>query len=47
VPAATIQRSLFESADELPPGMRYAADVISPAEEQMLLKELPALPFKE
>jgi alkylated DNA repair dioxygenase AlkB len=47
VPAATLQQDLFESADELPSGMRYAPEVISRDEEQALLRELPALPFKE
>jgi alkylated DNA repair dioxygenase AlkB len=47
VPAATIQRNLFETANELPEGMRYAPEVISREEEHTLLRELPALPFKE
>jgi alkylated DNA repair dioxygenase AlkB len=47
VPAATIKNDLFESAADLPEGMRYGTDVISTDEEQALLKELPALPFKE
>ena len=47
MPTATIQKDLFEPAAELPDGMRYAADVLSPVEEQALLQEIPALPFKE
>jgi alkylated DNA repair dioxygenase AlkB len=47
MPAVTIQTDLFESRSELPEGMRYASDVISSDEEQALLKEVPALPFKE
>jgi alkylated DNA repair dioxygenase AlkB len=47
VPGATIQKDLFETASELPDGMRYSADVLSPAEEQALLEQIPALPFKE
>jgi alkylated DNA repair dioxygenase AlkB len=42
-----MQEDLFETASELPEGMRYAPDILSPAEEQALLKEIPALPFKE
>lgn len=45
--ATTIQRNLFEAADELPAGLRYAPEVISREEEQALLEKLPALPFKE
>src|SRR5689334_19409397 len=41
------QRDLFESANELPEGMRYAPELITPAQERALLAELPALPFKE
>jgi len=47
MPAATKQRDLFESADDLPEGMRYAPELIATAEEQALLAELPNLPFKE
>jgi len=41
------QRDLFESVPELPEGMRYAREIVSPGEEQMLLDELRKLPFKE
>jgi len=47
VPAATLQAALFESAPDLPEGMRYRAELISPDEERALLDNLPALPFKE
>ena len=47
MPATTIQRSLFERPDELPEGMRYAREVVSREEEEALLREIPALPFKE
>jgi alkylated DNA repair dioxygenase AlkB len=47
VPAATLQKNLFETASELPAGMRYAPDVLAPHEEQALLEQIPALPFKE
>lgn len=47
MPAATRQRNLFESLNELPQGMRYGLEVISREEEQELLREIPALPFKE
>ena len=47
MPAAIIQKTLFETASELPDGMRYAADVLTPHEEQALLEQIPALPFKE
>ncbi len=44
---ASLQASLFDSVPELPDGMRYAPELISPAEERALLQKLPALPFKE
>jgi alkylated DNA repair dioxygenase AlkB len=44
---ASLQASLFESVPDLPDGMRYAPELISPAEERALLEKLPALPFKE
>jgi alkylated DNA repair dioxygenase AlkB len=47
VPAQTTQRDLFEDVDALPDGMRYAAGLISSAEAQALLAELPRLPFRE
>ncbi len=47
MPTATIQKDLFETAAELPDGMRYAPDVLTPHEEQALLEQIPALPFKE
>ena len=43
----TLQAQLFESAPDLPEGMRYVAELISPDEERALLEVLPALPFKE
>ena len=47
MPTATIQKDLFETASELPAGMRYAPDVLTPHEEQALLEQIPARPFKE
>jgi alkylated DNA repair dioxygenase AlkB len=47
LPARTKQPDLFEQPGALPEGMRYAAALISPAEEQALLAELPRLPFRE
>lgn len=41
------QRDLFEGEIELPQGMRYAAELVSADEEQALLSELRALPFRE
>jgi alkylated DNA repair dioxygenase AlkB len=45
--AARLQTELFESAPDLPEDMRYARELISPAEERALLEKLAALPFKE
>jgi alkylated DNA repair dioxygenase AlkB len=47
VPEATLQAGLFESAPDLPEGMRYVPGLISADEERALLDNLPALPFKE
>jgi alkylated DNA repair dioxygenase AlkB len=47
VPVATKQKELFPAPDDLPEGMQYATDIISANEEQELLRQLPALPFKE
>jgi alkylated DNA repair dioxygenase AlkB len=47
VSTATIQKDPSETETELPEGMRYAPEVLSPAEEKVLLEEIPALPFKE
>jgi alkylated DNA repair dioxygenase AlkB len=47
VPKAIRQKDLFERASELPEGMRYVPEAISPEEEQALLAVLPALAFKE
>src|SRR2546423_3331046 len=47
MPAATLQNDLFERASELPAGIRYAPDLISVEEEQSLLQEFAALPFRE
>jgi alkylated DNA repair dioxygenase AlkB len=44
---ATLQAGLFESAPDLPEGMRYVPGLISADEERALLDNLPALPFKE
>ena len=45
------QADLFEtsteSPHELPEGMRYARELITPEEEQRLVQEMAALPFKE
>jgi len=41
------QSALFESAPELPHGLRYHADFLSPAEEAALLREFGHLPFNE
>lgn len=45
--ATVKQGDLFEREIELPQGMRYAAELIAADEEQELLTELRALPFKE
>ena len=47
MPEATAQAKLFEMAPDLPEGMRYAEELISPDQERTLLEALPALPFKE
>jgi alkylated DNA repair dioxygenase AlkB len=41
------QAKLFDSAPNLPEGMRYAGELISSDEERGLLAALPHLPFKE
>jgi alkylated DNA repair dioxygenase AlkB len=41
------QPDLFQAPARLPAGLRYAADLISAAEEQGLVRELEQLPFKE
>ena len=43
----TAQLSLFEPAPALPPGFRYQADILSPAEECDLLASFADLPFRE
>ena len=43
---AALQADLFESAPQLPEGMRYREDVLTPREERDLLAVLPALPFR-
>jgi alkylated DNA repair dioxygenase AlkB len=43
----TMQEDLFETPSELPEGMRYAPEVLSAGDEQVLLEQIPALPFKE
>jgi alkylated DNA repair dioxygenase AlkB len=45
--SARLQTELFESAPDLPEGMRYVPGLISPGEERALLDKLPGLPFKE
>jgi len=45
--AAALQRDLFNPAPDLPEGLAYASDVLTPAQEQALLAELPRLPFRE
>ena len=40
------QPDLFTAPAGLPEGFRYRADVLSPAEEEALARELEALPFK-
>lgn len=47
MPALTKQRDLFEAADELPEGMRYAPEVITREEEQALVGALSLQPFKD
>ena len=47
MPAHRHQPDLFDAAAELPEGMRYAAGLIGPAEEQALVRELARLPFRE
>ena len=44
---AANQKSLFGDAPDLPDGMRYAPDFISPPEERALHGHLSDLPFKE
>jgi alkylated DNA repair dioxygenase AlkB len=41
------QLDLFTSPRELPEGFRYRPELISPAEERLLLEAIRALPFKE
>ena len=45
--ATALQADLFESAPDLPDGMRYTPALISPGEERGLLKKISHLPFKE
>ncbi len=47
VAALAKQRDLFETADNLPEGMRYTPDLITADAEQALLRELSGQPFKE
>ena len=47
MPEATSQAKLFETAPNLPEGMRYAGELISPDEERVVVEVLPALRFKE
>ena len=41
------QADLFDRPGELPAGMRYASELISPGEERALVEELARLPFRE
>jgi alkylated DNA repair dioxygenase AlkB len=47
VPALNHQPDLFDAATALPEGMRYAPGLITADEEQMLVRELARLPFRE
>lgn len=47
VPNNARQKDLLESGADRPEGLRYASQVISAAEEQALLEQMPALPFRE
>jgi alkylated DNA repair dioxygenase AlkB len=47
VSALTRQKDLFGPASELPEGMRYVGELISPGEELLLLEQMAVLPFKE
>ncbi len=47
MPETILQADLFERVPDLPEGMRYAPELISPSDERALLEKLPALPFKE
>ena len=44
--ALSHQPDLFDAAAALPEGMRYAAGLIAPGEEQALVRELARLPFR-
>jgi len=46
VSALSHQPDLFDAAAALPEGMRYAAGLIAPGEEQALVRELARLPFR-
>jgi alkylated DNA repair dioxygenase AlkB len=45
--AAPTQSALFEAAPDLPHGLDYQPDFLSPAEEAALLAQFRALPFNE
>jgi alkylated DNA repair dioxygenase AlkB len=47
VVSCTMQKELFETPINLPEGFRYASSLISAADEEALLQEFSALPFKE
>jgi alkylated DNA repair dioxygenase AlkB len=47
VSALSHQSDLFDAATALPEGMRYAAGLIGPEEEQALVRALAGLPFRE
>jgi alkylated DNA repair dioxygenase AlkB len=44
---STLQAELFEATLNLPQGMRYLPELISPDEERALIEKISALPFKE
>jgi alkylated DNA repair dioxygenase AlkB len=47
VPAPAAQEDLFESATDLPEGMRYTPELISAKDEHQLIRRLEQLPFTE
>jgi alkylated DNA repair dioxygenase AlkB len=45
--SAVLQEDLFDAADSLPEGLRYAPNALTPAREEALVVRLGHLPFKE
>ena len=45
--SAVLQEDLFDAADSLPEGLRYAPNALTPAREEALVARLRHLPFKE